>query len=474
MAQSAQQAYLVETDSSARRAAASAVGWLPIAVTVGLVVQAMSLAPGLSGGIDLLSYPRLRALADTLAVFGWLTTAAFAAVFAIVPRVAGVQLHNERAGRLAILLWNLLLFAGIFTLLLGMNAGRPLGELPVALDWGLTLVMAMVAYNAAVTLARRTERTMFVSALYLLAAVVFLPVVFVIGNIASFPGLADVIASGFYTQGLWWLWLTPAFVGAAYWIVPTATGNPLHSRSLAVVGFWSLLLVGGWTGQAPYVWGPTQPYLQTVAIVMSGALLVPVLSVSSNLLATARGRWGRIADDFGLRFAVAGLGFLIVWTVLSAVSAERSVARVVGLTAWTDGLRHMGVYGVFTCFAAAVVYHLFPRLTGRSWYSRRAASLHFWATIAAVAAGAALRLASGLVRGSSWLTFATVGDLSRGGDLWSMNVLMSRGFDALALLAFAVLAVAQYVFAVNAFRTARRGDEFYLVEETVVVTTSPV
>jgi cytochrome c oxidase cbb3-type subunit 1 len=452
------QPWIAEADSAARRAAFSSVGWLLLAVTAGAGVHVELLFPDAANRIDLLAFAHLRAVHDTSVVFGWLTVTAFLAAFAILPRLAGVQLHNERLGRGALGAWNTLLFVGMFFLLFGANQGRPLGELPVGFDVGLTLVMASITYNAGITLARRRERTLYVSAWYLFAALLFFPVVYVFGNLTLLSGVRDAIVSGFYTQALQWLWLVPALVGALYYVIPTATGNPLHSRRLAAIGFWSLVAVGGWTGQRTGVWGPTQDYLQSIAIAMSFVLLVPVLSAVSNVFATARGRWMAAVDDFALRFALAGCVLLVAWTVLAASSSLRPFARLVGLTAWEGGLRHLAVYGALGSLAFSAFYHLFPRITGHAWYSRRLGSLHFWLTIVGVTAGAAVRLGQGLVQGSV--------ALSSGGhvaDAARFNSSMSRGFDAVALVAFLVLAVGQYVFAWNAFRTTARGDPYVLV-----------
>ena len=62
-----------------------------------------------------------------------------------------------------------------------------------------------------------------------------------------------------------------------------------------------------------------------------------------------------------------GLVLLVVWTGLLAVSSTSAFSSVVGLTAWEHGLRHLGTYGAFTCLMLALVYHLYPRMCGRTW-----------------------------------------------------------------------------------------------------------
>ena len=212
---------------------------------------------------------------------------------------------------------------------------------------------------------------------------------------------------------------------------------------------------------------------ERVGLLMAAVLLVPVLTTASNLFSTARGRWSLLADDFGLRFAAAGVGLLIAWAVLQALSSERSVARVLGLTAWEAGLRHLALYGVFSSFAFAALYHLLPRISGRAWYSRRAASIHFWATIVGVGAGALVAFASGLVQGATWLAFGAVGDASRFDDAVQHAVVAVRGYQALGLVAFGVVALAQYLFAWNAYRTALRGEPLPAAQAAPVAVGAP-
>lgn len=464
--------YLVEADSSARRAVVSAILWLAAAVSAGLLLELETVFPGLQNRVELLAYGRVRALHDTLAIWAWLTVAGFGAVFAIVPRVAGIQLHNERLGRLAVGLWNTVLFAGVMALLFGANQGRMWAELPGWLDVAVVAVLVLVAYNAAVTLARRAEKIVFVSGWYLVVAAVFLPLVYPIGNLRLFTGFQDAMANAFYVQAIQWLWLIPMGIGAVLWLVPNAIGAKLYSKQIAAIGFWTLLASAGWTGQRAQIWGPAPAYVQTIAIAGSFILLVPTLSVMANVAGTLRGRWAAVADDFGLRFAATGVVLLVIWTALQAVSSERGVARIVGSTLWEAGLRHLAIYGVFSSLAFAFVYHMFPRLSGRAWYSRRLASLHFWATLVAVIAGVAVKMMAGLLQTGVWLGVGN--DPARFGETAGAMTRLFGGFNAVGLLAFVVLAVGQYAFVWNAVRSSARGEPVHLTGSVMPAARSAV
>lgn len=458
----------VEPDLASRQALVFSITWLVFGVLAGLVVEVLTLRPELLGrsGIvaELFSYGRLRAIHETLIVFGWLGVASLAAMFVIVPRVAGVQLHNEVLGATTVVWWSLMIALGAGAIQLGFGQGRPMSELPAPFDAGLLLAMVFVVYNLSLTVVRRRERTLYVSAWYLLAATLTLPFLYVLGSLTVFTGVSDVIVSGFYRGGMELLWLAPVGLGIAYYIVPRTTGNALHSVRLARIGFWLLVGVGGWAGQRYAIGGPAPDYLEAISVAMSVVVLLPLASAASNLFATGRGRWDLVSSSYGLRWAITGVVLLVVWAALVAVSTGAGVSRFLGLTAWQGGLRHLAVYGVFSAFGFAIVYHAYPLVNGRDWWSRRLCEFHYWATLTGVAAGTMLSLGAGAVQATASLTAERAG---AGPDVAAAAALSAlRAFRLGGAIAFAVVAVAQVVLAWNAFRTSRGGEPLYAVQPT--------
>jgi cytochrome c oxidase cbb3-type subunit 1 len=242
------------------------------------------------------------------------------------------------------------------------------------------------------------------------------------------------------------LWLLPIGLAVAYYVVPVETGNVLYSSSLARAGFWSLVFAGGWTGQRFFLKGPGPDYLEAIAVAMTFVLLVPILSSAANLFATGRDSWRLLAHSYGLRFALTATGLLIAWIVLVVLGAVPSVSRFVGLTAWQAGVRHLAFFGVFSSFGFAFIYHAYPLMVGRDWYSRRLAAFHFWATELGVLAGTALMMATGTAQAAM-----SIG----GGTAGAPDIIVV--LRMLTGLSFAVVVCAQYAFAYNTFRTSRAG-----------------
>ncbi len=435
--------YQVEPDFAARQSILWAISWLIGGVTVALLAQVVLIRPGLAGDFSFLTYPYLKTIADTALVFGFLATAGFAAVYALIPRIAGAQLHNEALGAAVTLTWSVIITGGEIALLRGVNQGRPLAELGAGADLGMTLMLVAVLYNVGVTVVQRREKTLYASGWFLLMAALLAPIVFLVGNLPLFAGATDAIVSGFYLNGLEMLWLLPLGLGIAHYVVPVETGNALSSVSLARISFWSLAVAGGWAGQRFYLKGPAPDYLDTIAFAMTVVLLIPVLSAVVNLYRTGRDRWDLAARSFSLRWSATGLGYLVAWILLAIATATPSVNRFLGVTAWSSGVRNLAFGGVFTAFAFAFISHAYPLMVGRDWYSRGVASFHFWATNAGVVAATVLLFATGAAQA--------------GGEIPEDVIDVVGVLRILTALAFGLVAVAQYALVYNTYKTSRSG-----------------
>jgi cbb3-type cytochrome oxidase subunit 1 len=213
------------------------------------------------------------------------------------------------------------------------------------------------------------------------------------------------------------------------------------------------MIAGGWCGQRFFLQGPAPDYLDTMAVGMTFVLLIPVLSAAANLYASGKGRWDLVSHAYALRFSAAGLGLAIAWILLVAVTVVPSFNRFVGVTAWQSGIRHLALFGVFSAFGFAFVYHAYPLMVGRDWYSKSLASVHFWATNLGVLAGVVFLLATGTAQA------ANTGDAA--GDATGPDVVVV--LRILTALSFLVVAAAQYVLAYNAVRTSRAGPYLTVV-----------
>lgn len=443
-------------DSAARTFLYSAVFWLA-AGSVALLVAWLKLLDPDFLSTRILSYPRVRAIASLSLIYGWILLAALASIFYIIPRVTGARIRSERGGQTSAWLINVGLSFVVVTTMLGDVSGHEFAELPRWLGWVLVVALALCAFNVVRTVERRVEPKIYVSVLYFIGALVWAPLVIAGGSIVSLTGAKDSIAHLFGVGALMNAVLPAAGIGAVYYLVPRTSGRPLYSHRLAMLGFWWLAFTAPLTGQAMHIFGPSQDWLQTLAITASIALLLPVMTVVVNVFATLRGGWHEVGDHPSIRFCVGGVLLWAFAVLVGTALSFRSVARVVGLTSlWTTQVWLLVI--AFTLMAAGSITYSFPRLVGRRWFRRDRVTIHFWLT---VAGGLLLALggwASGIVTGTIWQTSAVSGVPSSFGDNFMIVLTATDRLVAVAVAGVVLFVIAQWVFVMNLFRSTTLGE----------------
>lgn len=219
-------------DSTARNMAMSAVVWLVLAVSLGLVQALEFIAPDIFQGIPWLVFPRIRQVHVNGLAFGWLSMAMVAGWYYIVPRLTRSDIHSERLGNVVMVLWNVALAAGLIGLLLGYTQAREYAELAWPVDIAIMAVLLLTAYNLLRTIAARKAEHLYVSLWYVMGSLIWFPIVYAIGNViwapptGSLTGLNDAIWGWFYGHNILGLWFTTGTVALLYYIVPKEIKRP--------------------------------------------------------------------------------------------------------------------------------------------------------------------------------------------------------------------------------------------------------
>ncbi|MGH9167355.1 MAG: cbb3-type cytochrome c oxidase subunit I [Acidimicrobiia bacterium] len=444
-----------QADSAARRHLAVAALFLVVAVFLGLLTFFQARTPGL--GSAFLAYGRVRPMYTNAAIFGWLGLGGMSVVYYLTPRLTGVRLWGESLANANLWLSVLAYAVGIASLGLGLTDGRTLLEFPLWLDPVVAVTLAVPALVVTRTVARGRERNLYVSLWYLLAAPWWGLLLYLAGNLPGLSGVGSAVQNWFFAGNVLGLWLAGLAVGAAYYVVPKATGNPLHSHALALVGFWSLAFTQPWTGQSGAVHGPGPDWLETVAIVFSVALLIPILAVVANLAATMRGEWEMLDTSFALRFALLGAVSYVLVGVMGAFQATRSAASVIGLTPWEEGTFSLALFGVLTSFVASFIYYAWPRLIGRDWFRFSLGEWHFRLTAGGVLVMTVALWAAGLISGYNWAAGASTGAFANTGEGFAQSLAGVGFFSFLATLGMAAVSLGQGLFVFHLYRTYTSG-----------------
>ncbi|HMX26137.1 MAG TPA: cbb3-type cytochrome c oxidase subunit I, partial [Blastocatellia bacterium] len=370
----------IHQDTTAKLFLVSSISYFFIVGIVALMIAAKFVWPELLGTVQYFSYGRLRPLHVNGMLFGWLLAADMGLMYYVVPRLCGVRLWSEKLGVATVVLWNFIILGAVVSTVMGWNQGWEYAELPLPLDVLVVVAWVMFGANIFGTIATRKYTQMYVSLWYAMGTVLWTAFVYLTGNFAALfaTGVNQANLNWMYVHNAVGLIFTPVGLAIAYYFIPKASNNPLHSHKLSMIGFWSLAFVYVWTGAHHMIHGPISQWLQTIAIVFSVMLLIPVWAVVYNFFATMRGQWDQLRNNVPLKYLMSGVVFYLLTCFQGPMHSLRSVNAIVSKTDWIPGHAHMAVLGAFSFFAIAGCYYVVPRLFRRPLYSEALANWSFW------------------------------------------------------------------------------------------------
>jgi cbb3-type cytochrome oxidase subunit 1 len=206
-------------DATVKLMVNSAIFWLVIAITLGLIQAIEFIAPDSFRGIAWLVFPRIRQAHVNGLAFGWLSMAMVAGWYYVVPRLTKTGIHSETLGIVVAWMWNLALAVGVVGLTLGWTQAREYAELAWPVDIAIMAVLLLTAYNLFRTIMARKEPELYVTLWYVMGTLLWFPIVFAIGNVIWAPptgsliGLNDAIWNWFYGHNILGLWFTTGTAG---------------------------------------------------------------------------------------------------------------------------------------------------------------------------------------------------------------------------------------------------------------------
>jgi len=240
-----------------------------------------------------------------------------------------------------------------------------------------------------------------------------------------------------------------------YYFTPLATKNPLFSHRLSILGFWALALFYPFVGTHHYLFSPIPYHTQTISIVTSMLLIIPVWAVITNLFGTASGRWGAIiggrdADAYAAKFMMLATFFYLIGCFQGSTEALRRVQELTHFTDFVISHSHFTVFATFVLAAVGSMYYVWPRVTGRQLWSWKLASWHIWLTIAGTTLMLLGLAAQGFIQGSMLEYSANFVD----------SVVEMKPWWAVRTLAGATMDIGFVLMAINLVMTARHGAPF--------------
>ncbi|HXD99718.1 MAG TPA: cbb3-type cytochrome c oxidase subunit I, partial [Candidatus Acidoferrum sp.] len=245
---------------------------------MGALVSLKFTDPGFLGDSAWLTFGRLRPVHTNGVVWGAFSTLFIGLCHWVVPRLCGTRLWNERWSRPLLVVWNVNLVVAMALLLAGWNRGWELGELPLGNVLVILGVMLALTVQMLMTIRHRRETPLYVSLWYLIAALVWTDanLVLLLVGPNHMPGINNAAWHGLYIHYVVGLWITPAGYVLIYYFLPAAVRAPIYSHKLSLIGFWSLAFFYPFVGIHHYLYSPIADWAETIAIVSSMMLIVPV------------------------------------------------------------------------------------------------------------------------------------------------------------------------------------------------------
>jgi cytochrome c oxidase cbb3-type subunit 1 len=358
---------------------ASSLVWLLLGSLLGVIASVKLHVPEWLVQDAVLTFGRIRPAHLNLVSYGWSSMAGVGVGLWLIPRLFKVKLSGGAYATAGAVIWNLGLIVGVVTLLAGGSDGMEWLELPWQADLALVAGGALAAVPLIASLLRRRVQHLYVSAWYLLGALVWFPMLFLTANIPNlFGGVEQSMLNWWYAHNVLGLWLTPLGLAAAYYFIPKIVGAPIYSYSLSLIGFWALALFYSQVGLHHLIGGPVPTWAVTISIVHSVMMVIPVVAVAVNHHMTVAKHWRLLFYSPTLRFVTLGAMMYTLSSIQGSIEALRVVNTVTHFTHYTVAHAHLGAYGFFSFVMFGSIYFILPRITGREWPYPRAITAHFW------------------------------------------------------------------------------------------------
>ena len=408
-------------DSAAMHGLVSGAIWFAIGTTIGLTMSNELSLPDLFAGIPQLVFSRLRPAHVNMMLFGFLATTFYGAWYYLVPRLCRSPLQTTRLANVLLVLWNITVLCGTIAVLNGDTQGKEYSEYPWYIDWAIETLLVVNIAIIYRTIASRLEPSLYVSLWYIGGTVIWITMIYAIGNVIWHPftttlpdgqvwysgayiGLDDAVWSWFYGHNVFGLFITTGGLAVVYYLVPKITRRPLYSHIMSMIGFWSIAVFYSPTGQHHLLQAPIPNWLKIYAIIGSIALMVPVFTFNTNIFMTMRGEWGQALQSIPLRFILTGTAFYLLVSFQGSTQSLMTVNRFVHYTQWTVGHAHLALLGAFGFIASGTILYLVPEMTGRPLWSRNLADAQYWLMLIGIIGFFSALTAAGLAQGTAWVT----------------------------------------------------------------------
>jgi cytochrome c oxidase cbb3-type subunit 1 len=377
----------------------TAVGWLIIGSIFGLVTSLKFNLPEWLGNISMLTFGRVRPAHLNTIMYGWASLAGAGAIVWLTGRLCRTTIRWTWTLYVSAILWNLGVLLGTIAILTGYSEGIEWLEFPQIAGGLIALGFVFFALSILKTFSKRQVKHVYVSLWYILASMIWFPLLYVVANLGIYQGVVQAAMNWWFAHNALAVWFTPIGLALAYYFIPKVIGRPIYSYYLGLLGFWSFALFYNWNGIHHLIGGPIPTWLVTVSIVASVMMVVPVMAVAVNHHMTTLGHFSMLRYSPTLRFVVFGSMSYTAVSVQGSLESLRSFNEVVHFTHYTVGHAHLGVYAFLSMILFGAIYYIMPRLAKWEWPYPNLIKVHFWLNAVGIAVYVIVMCAGGWFQG---------------------------------------------------------------------------
>jgi len=424
----------------------AATFWLLFGTLIGQYLGMKFVWPDMDH-ISWLSFGRLRPVHTNTVFWGWASMAMIGLAYFVIARTSNTRIYSYKIAWRAFYLINASVILGNICLMSGINNGG--GEYreyiwPVMLLFAVALIIT--CWNFVKTVATRKISEIYISNWYIIASLLFTIVLATIGYL-PFSGLGETVTQGYYMHqgvGMWFMTFT---LGLTYYYLPSSLNKPIYSYSLGVLAFWTQLLFYTMIGTHHFVFSPLPWWLQTIAIVFSVGMFIPVFAGTTNFIMTMRGSWSHISKSYVLPFFLVGVVYYCLGSSQGSMQAFRFTNYVWHFTDFNVAHSHMTMYGIICFMLWAAIYAIVPKLTGRE-PKQIFVGAHFWMAFIGLFAYIMSMMIGGTLKGISWME----------GHPFIESVLLMKHFWVWRAVGGSLMLTSHFVFAYNFYVMTRKKE----------------
>jgi cytochrome c oxidase cbb3-type subunit 1 len=353
--------------------------WLLVGSVAGLISSIKLHAPDWLNQQAWLTFGRLRTVHLNAVIYGWSTNAALGVILWVLPRLLRTRLYGAVWAMLGGIFLNAGVGAGVGAIASGWSDGMEFLEIPWQIDIFIFAGLALVILPALFTLVNRRVEHLYVSIWYMVAALLWIAVLFGVANLPGVhTGVQQATTNWWYGHNALGLWFTPVSVGAIYYFLPKIIGRPVVSYNLSLLGFWTLAFFYGQVGGHHLIGGPIPGWLTTLSIVQSIMMIIPVIAFTINMKRTLKGQMHLAVYSPTLRFMMFGGLMYLASSLEGSFEALRSVNAVTHFTHFTVAHAHLGMYAFVSMVMFGAIYFMMPRVLESEWPYPWLIQAHFW------------------------------------------------------------------------------------------------